>query len=63
MSANIIFTVNEFLGHNRFPDGVTCGLIAFLCKEGDKLKLMNWRPITLLNTSYKIYAKTLQSRL
>lgn len=63
MSAYITLMVNEFLGHDRFPNGVTCDLIAFLFKEGDRLKFMNWRPITILNTTYKIYAKTFQSHL
>ena len=43
-----------------FPNGFMWGLIALLLKDGDKLKLTNWRPITLLNTTFKIYAKALQ---
>jgi hypothetical protein len=39
------------------------GLIVMLHKEEMRRKLINWRPITLLNVLYKIYAKALQLRL
>jgi hypothetical protein len=39
------------------------GLITLIPKEGDRELLSNWRPITLLNSTYKIFAKTLQIRL
>jgi hypothetical protein len=39
------------------------GLITLLPKGGDTEALGNWRPITLLNVSYKILAKALQRRL
>ena len=32
-------------------------------KERDRLKLTNWRPIMLLNTTYKIFAKALHKLL
>lgn len=48
-------------GH--LPDGVTQGMIALLHKGGSRETLTNWRPITLLNTEYKIFAKALQLRL
>ena len=44
-------------------EGVTRGLISLIPKEGDLKDLNYWRPITLLNNSYKIFAKTLQRRL
>ena len=47
----------------RFPHGVTRGLITLIPKSGDLKFLNNWRPITLLNVGYKIYAKALQMRL
>ena len=44
-------------------EGMTKGLISLILKEGDAKNLNYWRPITLLTTSYKIFAKTLQRRL
>jgi hypothetical protein len=48
---------------HRLLAGMTNGLITLIPKEGDKELLSNWRPITLLNSAYKIFAKTLQIRL
>jgi hypothetical protein len=45
------------------PPGVTERLIALLHKGGGRNTLNNWRSITLLNVSYKIFAKALQMRL
>jgi hypothetical protein len=42
---------------------VTKGLICLMPKEGDVKDLKYWRPITLLTVFYKIFAKTLQTRL
>jgi hypothetical protein len=39
------------------------GIITLIPKSGDKAKLNNWRPITLLGSIYKILAKTLASKL
>jgi exonuclease III len=47
----------------RLHPGMTQGFIFLLHKGGERLKLTNWRPITLLNISYKVLAKALQLRL
>ncbi len=39
------------------------GVICLLFKSGDREKIINWRPITLLNVDYKIIATTYASRL
>ena len=40
------------------------GIISLIPKKtSDRLQLKNWRPITLLNTDYKILTKTLALRL
>ena len=38
-------------------------IIKLIPKEGDKAFLKNWRPIILLNVSYKILAKIMALRL
>lgn len=38
-------------------------MIALIYKGNERSKLTNWRPITLLNVAYKLFAKTLQLRL
>jgi len=39
------------------------GLITLIPKTGDRTKLSNWRPITLLGSIYKVLAKTLTRRI
>ena len=48
---------------SSLPNGGTEGLIILFSKGGIHESLNNWRPITLLNVSYKILAKALQMRL
>ena len=38
-------------------------MITLIPKKGDLLDIANWRPVSLLNTDYKIYARLLASRL
>ena len=52
--------VQKSVKDGGFPNGVTKGLIILLPKCSDLHLLNNWRPITLLNISYKIFAKALQ---
>jgi hypothetical protein len=42
---------------------INMGLITLIPKTGDRSKLRNWRPITLLGNVYKILAKTFAKRL
>ena len=50
------------VSHNALPIGVTEGFI-ILYKGGPCSFLNNWSPITLLNVSYKLFAKALHVRL
>jgi len=52
--------ISEAIRLGTMPPSLTHGLISLLHKGGDRKKLSNWRPITLLNVAYKIYAKALQ---
>lgn len=49
--------------YKKLPHSWRRGVITLLPKEGDKTQLKNWRPITLLNLDYKIFAKILANRL
>ena len=55
--------ITESVAKGRLPAQVTHGMIAFLYKGGARQALTNWRPISMLNMGYKIYAKALQLRL
>jgi hypothetical protein len=55
--------LQESLSIGRLPKGMNNGIISLLPKEGNRNSLNHWRPITLLNVPYKIWAKTLQLRL
>ena len=63
LGTEFIAMINESVREGRLPPGVTQGMIVLLHKGGNRQALTNWRPITLLNLGYKIYAKALQLRL
>ena len=63
LGAEYLAMLEEGIAQGRLPNGVTQGMIALLHKGGERRALTNWRPITLLNMGYKIYAKALQLRL
>ena len=51
--------INKVVANRSLPLGMTKGLISLIFKSGKPDDLGNYRPITLLNTAYKILAKTL----
>lgn len=56
-----LYTAISTLG--QVPAGFTDGLITILYKAGDRADPANYRPITLLCTDYRLYAKVLALRL
>ena len=54
---------SEAYDRGTLGNSINMGIIKLIPKDGDKSLIKNWRPITLLNVSYKILAKALASRL
>jgi hypothetical protein len=54
---------NEAIDIGTLGRNINSGIIKLIPKEGDKSLIKNWRPITLLNLSYKILAKVMARRL
>ena len=55
--------INQWWESGNFPEEMLKALVASLYKKGDPKKQQNYRPISLLNSIYKIYASALQRRL
>ena len=51
------------LSSGSLPHSFRRAIITLLPKKGDLADISNWRPVSLLNTDYKIYAKLLAGRL
>ena len=45
------------------PPGFNRGVISVIYKKGDPCSPANYRPITLLNTDYRLLSKVLANRL
>ena len=57
-------TLEEAYIHNKLPDSMNTSYITLLPKKDtDRTQLKNHRPISLLNTDYKILTKTLANKL
>jgi len=54
---------NESFLRGTFPSDMVRSIIRLAFKKGDKADLRNWRPISLLNTDYKIISRALGGRL
>ena len=54
---------NGALFFGSIPDSFKRAVVKLLYKKGDAKNLKNWRPISLLNTDYKILSKILNNRL
>ncbi|CAI5458986.1 unnamed protein product [Closterium sp. Yama58-4] len=55
--------IHSFEQSAKLPESLTTAVTILLHKKGEKEKLENYRPITLLNTVYKIVAKVLANRM
>ena len=56
--------MNDIVHYKRLPTDQKLAILKLLPKPlKDLLEIRNWRPISLLNSDYKIYAKILANRL
>jgi exonuclease III len=58
-----IAMANECINSATIPRVITEGITVLLFKKGDRTDPSNYRPISLLNTSYKLLTRILTSRL
>ena len=60
----MINTFREYLNKQNLSDQQKIGIITCLPKQGkDRRHMKNWRPITLLNSTYKIFSGLLANRI
>ena len=60
---DLLAILNESIKSQEMPRSSRKAVISLLPKKGDLLDIKNWRPVSLLNTDYKICAKVLANRL
>lgn len=63
MSEDIFTMVNNFLSTGKLEDGINKTNICLIPKKLEAKKLVDFRPISLCNISYKIVSKLLSKRL
>jgi hypothetical protein len=59
----IINICNKLLAHGVYHEGLKCSLVRPIYKSGDKSAASNYRPISLLPVSSKIFEKVTYNRL
>ena len=61
---NILTMVTQDIEKNGLGDkAYTRGVMCLLFKKKNKAKIENYRPVTLMNTDYKLYTKTIATKL
>ena len=63
LGRDLVNMLNYCFKHGSLSDSQRRGIIRILFKKDDPLDLKNWRPISLLNSDYKICTKVLANRL
>ena len=61
--AFVMGTLNDWWARRHIPEEALKARVVFLYKKGDSSNLNNYRPISLLNSIYKIFAAFIQRRL
>lgn len=60
---DLVDVLNRSFQTGQLPKSLRGALITLLFKKGDRTDPKNWRPISLLNTDYKLCARALAGRL
>ncbi|KAL3682038.1 hypothetical protein R1sor_000060 [Riccia sorocarpa] len=60
---DVIEFVNFFWGTDQLSWKQQAGIIKLIPKDGNRELIKNWRPLTLLNTGYKLVSKIMANRL
>ena len=64
LKEGLVLAFQEIMAEGVMPESLTEGFIFLIPKEGgDREDIRHWRPITILNSAYKILAKALSLRL
>ncbi len=63
MAPILLQAFTAMLDTGRASAAINKGVITLIPKLGDRAKLSNWRPITLLGSTYKFLAKVLTGRI
>ena len=63
LGKDLVQVFNHSFENKELPKSQKYGLLTLLFKKAERALLSNWRPISLLNTDYKILAKALLARL
>ena len=53
----------ECINTGQIPEFISLSKVQLLFKKGDRQEIGNWRPISLLNVDYKIFAKIITERM
>jgi hypothetical protein len=63
ITTDMLQLYNSFFQTGTIPKEITRGIIVCLPKNNRPQTVSDYRPLTLLNTDYKIYARVLANRL
>ena len=59
----VLKLTSDIYTNGELTNSMKTGMITLIPKQGDLRNLTNWRPISLLNTDYKIITKALANKL
>ena len=63
MKEEFVNVINKMNKEGKMCNSQSMGTITLLYKNGNSNDITNWRPITLLNTDYKILEKIFADRI